>query len=308
MGAIRHLSSGTLKVLEPEHVVGRAASSALCLPRRYVSAQHATIRWTDRWWDLRDLGSRNGTFLDGARLKPGEGYELQPGSRIAFGKIEEEEWEVCDASAPKVMAVPVDGGEPALMEEDLLPLPSSADPCATIYRNPDGAWMLEQTDDLAIPLVNMQTFEVGGRTWRFCATGTGRTTTLAVAQGDGEMRNAALEFLVSADEEHVQIRMTSGGRTTDLGSRNHNYLLLTLARRRLAEAAEGVPDTACGWIHQEDLAHDPSMAPPQLNIDVFRLRKQFSMAGVSDAANVVERRPRTRQLRIGTGHITIAKV
>jgi hypothetical protein len=48
------------------------------------------------------------------------------------------------------------------------------------------------------------------------------------------------------------------------------------------------------------------MAPPQLHIDVFRIRKHFGERGVIDAANIVERRPRTRQLHIGTAHISIA--
>jgi len=117
-----------------------------------------------------------------------------------------------------------------------------------------------------------------------------------------------LSFSVSRDEEHVELQVRCGGRTFDMGARTHNYLLLTLARRRLADAAEGTPETSCGWIYQEDLAHDPSMAPPQLNIDVFRIRKQFAAIGVIDAANIIERRPRTRQLRIGTALITVAEL
>jgi hypothetical protein len=50
------------------------------------------------------------------------------------------------------------------------------------------------------------------------------------------------------------------------------------------------------------------MAPPQLNIDVHRIRKQFAEVGVLDAANIVERRPRTRQLRIGTGRLSIIQL
>jgi hypothetical protein len=53
----------------------------------------------------------------------------------------------------------------------------------------------------------------------------------------------------------------------------------------------------------EDLAHDPRMAPPQLNVDVFRLRRQFADKGVVDAAAIVERRP--GQLRVGTGKVVI---
>jgi len=308
VGSIRSVSSGKTQLLEPEHLIGRAPTSALCLPHRYVSAQHATIRWSGAGWDLRDLGSRNGTFLDGSRLKPGEEYPIRVGAKMAFGKIVEEQWELVDASAPHVMAVPVDGGDPVLLDGDLLALPSNEDPRATIYRSPDGAWVLEQPDDSAIPIINMQTFDVEGRVWRFCCTESTRTTSLAVMQAEPEVRNVQLSFAVSADEEHVQLQMTFAGKTVDMGARNHNYLLLTLARRRLAEAAEGLPETACGWIHHDELAHDPTMAPPQLNIDVFRIRRQFSALGVLDAANIVERRPRTRQLRVGTGLISIVKL
>jgi hypothetical protein len=94
----------------------------------------------------------------------------------------------------------------------------------------------------------------------------------------------------------------------EIASKDRNFLLLTLARRRLVDAAEGVSDAACGWVYQEDLEHDPAMATQQLNVDVFRLRKQFAGLGVTDAANVVERRPRTRQLRIGTGRLAISEI
>ena len=121
------------------------------------------------------------------------------------------------------------------------------------------------------------------------------------------MRHVRLLFTVSRDEEFVTIQLESAGVTRDLGSRGHNYLLLTLARRRLSDAADGLPESLCGWIYQDDLAHDPSMVGPQLNIDVFRIRKQFAAIGVGDAASIIERRPRTRQIRIGTPHINITK-
>jgi pSer/pThr/pTyr-binding forkhead associated (FHA) protein len=308
MGTIRNLSSAKTQLLEPEHLIGRTPTSALGLPHRYISAQHAAIRWNGNRWELRDLGSRNGTFLDGTRLKSGEECPLHVGSKMAFGKLVAEQWELVDESAPQVMAVPVDGGDPALLDGDLLALPSNDDPRVTIYRNPEGAWVLEQPDESIAPITNLQTFEVDGRTWRFCCTESVRTTSLAVAPAELEVRHLQLSFSVSRDEEHVQLHMTCGGSSFDMGARSHNYLLLTLARRRLEDADEGVAETTCGWLYQEDLAHDASMAPPQLNIDVFRIRKQFAALGVVDAANVIERRPRTRQLRIGTGHISIAKL
>jgi hypothetical protein len=307
MASIRETSTGRTRLLEPEHLVGRAPSCALHINERYVSAQHALLRWTGQRWEVKDLGSRNGTFLDGLRLKAAEEHVIRPGTCVAFGKTEQA-WELVDDSAPHPMVVPLDGGDPVLFEGELLALPSSEDPKVTIYRS-DGAWLLEQADESITPITNLQTFEIDGRTWRLsCAEGTTKTTLADRSSFGLEVKHLQLSFSVSADEEHVQLQMSCGGKTVDMGSRAHNYLLLTLARKRLEDATAGQPEAACGWLYQDDFAHDSMMAAPQLNIDVFRIRRQFAAAGVADAANIVERRPRTRQLRIGTRRLSVVRL
>jgi len=307
MATIREVSTGRTRLLEPEHFVGRAASLALHINERYVSAQHALLRWTGQRWELRDLGSRNGTFLNGERIKPAEDYVVRPGFQMAFGKVEKA-WELVDDSAPSVMVVPIDGADPILVEGELLALPSGEDPRVTIYRS-EGSWFLEQADESISPITNLQSFEVAGRVWRFCcAEGTSKTTLADSLSVGLEVRYLQLSFSVSSDEETVHLQMSCGGKTVDMGSRGHNYLLLTLARRRVEDAAGGHPEAACGWIYQDDFPNDPMMAAPQLNIDVFRIRQQFGSVGVVDAANIVERRPRTRQLRIGSGRISIVQL
>jgi hypothetical protein len=308
MGSLRETSTGRIVLLEPEHQIGRAPSCALRLEKRYVSALHAALRWSGSRWELRDHGSRNGTFLHGTRLQPGEQHTVRVGATVSFGKPDEELWELTDESGPTVMAVPVGGGAPVLIDGELLALPSNDDPRATIYRTTEGTWVLEQPDDSTTTITNLQTFEIAGRIWRFCCSESIRTTSIAVGSSDIEVKHLQLAFAVSRDEEHVELQAMSLGKTFALGARTHNYLLLTLARRRLSDAAEGLPETSCGWVYMEDLAHDPSMAAPQLNIDVFRIRKQFASLGVVDAANIVERRPRTRQLRIGTGLISVSQL
>jgi hypothetical protein len=295
-------------LLEPEHVVGRNPACSLHLEERYVSGQHAALRWGGERWELRDLGSRNGTFLDGTRLKPCHEYPLRRGSRIAFGKADRE-WELTDDAAPAVMAVPLDGKSPLLLDGDLLAVPSNDEPLATIY-SLEGRWVLERPDESNTPIANRQIFEVAGCTYRFCcADGIPKTAFTSPSHVLAlEVQHLQLTFSVSKDEEYVHLQISCGGAIFDLGTRGHNYLLLTLARQRLEDATEGLPESTCGWIYQEDLSHDPSMVPPQLNIDVFRIRKQFAAIGVLDPANIIERRPRTRQLRVGSGRIAIVRV
>jgi hypothetical protein len=315
MGAIRETSTGQVRILEPNHVVGRvpAPACALTLNEPYVSSVHAELRWTGEKWDLKDLGSRNGTYLDGRRIEPSVTHKIARGSKIAFGRVEQE-WEVTDDSAPPVMAVPLGGGEPVVLEGDLLALPSSDDPRATIYPTTDGSWVLEAVDEAPVALVHMQTFEAVGRLWRFCCPDMSQATLVPSRASlefgrdlpslqQREVQNLCLVLSVTRDEEYVHLRVSCGDREFDMGARRHNYLLLTLARRRLAEAAEGLPESSCGWIDQDEYAHDPTMMAPHLNVDVFRIRQQFAKVGVIDAARIVERRP--GQLRVGTGRITL---
>ncbi len=55
---------------------------------RSVSARHAELLHASGGWGIRDLGSRNGTFVNGARLVPGEAgaHPLEDGDRITFGE------------------------------------------------------------------------------------------------------------------------------------------------------------------------------------------------------------------------------
>lgn len=308
MATIRNLTTAELSVVEAEHIFGRAPTCAARVNAGYVSAQHASLRWTGGRWILRDLGSRNGTFLNGDRLNMGEERPVKAGMRVSLGKPSEGGWELIDDSSPQVMAVPVEGGEPVLLAGELLAVPSSEDPQVTIYRGSESPWMLERADDATTAITNHQTFTAGARTWRFsCPEGIYQTA-LATSPNDLEVRHLQLSFSVSRDEEHVSLRMTCGGRSFDLGARSHNYLLLTLARRRLEDSAEGHPETSCGWVYQEDLAAGLDAGTSQVNLEVYRLRQQFGGLGVVDAANIVERRPRTRQLRIGTPHLVVVRL
>jgi hypothetical protein len=288
--------------------VGRspAPKCSLTLDVPYVSGVHAALRWSGDGWELKDLGSRNGTYVGGRRLDAGTVQRIARGSRIAFGRAEQE-WTMIDDSAPESMIVPLDGGDP-LVVGDMVALPSSQDPRATLYRAIDGSWILEEVDEPPRSIAHLQTFESAGRLWRFSHASTSRATLAASGDRAGldfRVARLSLLFQVSRDEEHVHIQASFEGRQLDLGVRRHHYLLLTLARRRLADIAERLPDSACGWIDQDELAHDPSMASPQLNGDVFRIRQQFAKLGVADAAAIIERRPRPWQLRIGTQRVSI---
>jgi len=66
--------------------IGRLGPLEVVLDDNSVSRNHAEIRHTDRGWRLRDLGSTNGTRLNGVRLSAGQ-WPLRVRDLIQFGEI-----------------------------------------------------------------------------------------------------------------------------------------------------------------------------------------------------------------------------
>jgi FHA domain len=65
--------------------IGRSEGMEIVIDNVSVSRQQAEIRQDGRHWAVRDLGSSNGTFLNGKRLT--EAQRLRPGDEISFGKF-----------------------------------------------------------------------------------------------------------------------------------------------------------------------------------------------------------------------------
>jgi hypothetical protein len=77
------MSELALPPVPGKYVIGRADGVDLCLDDISVSRRHALIAHLDGGWVITDLGSRNGTWLNGWRL-PGPA-PIGPGDRLDLG-------------------------------------------------------------------------------------------------------------------------------------------------------------------------------------------------------------------------------
>lgn len=300
---LREANGSRTCVLRHDHLVGRSTASDLVLRAAYVSSRHAAIRWTEEGWVLRDLGSQNGTFLNGKLVRPGETQRLQSGHRVAFGSADQE-WLLADISPPRPHVINLDAPDEAPLEGEVIGVPSPQDPRGTVYQGSDGLWVLERPDEPNAVLRSGDTFSLSGQRFRFSCPDLVAPTSTSELPAD--ITQARLFFEVSRDEEYVKLSAELDGRRLDLGSRTHNYLLLVLARQRLQDRGQGLPESSCGWVYQDDLTERLRVAASQINLEVCRLRRQLSDLKIPAAAAIIERRQGTKQLRIGVAAIEIA--
>jgi len=290
-------------VLGADQLIGREPSAGLRLEDDSVSWRHASLRWTGQAWELQDLGSRNGTFLDGQRLATGARTLLRLGCELRFGNTKDT-WVLANLDGPATCVVDVVTGERIAALDDLIALPLQGDPELFISRQADGAWLIEGADR-ARELRELEELTIGSRRYRFepgapvFATSSGQRHQLTPSA-------LRLEFLVTRDEEYVEIVISHDSQKIQLRPRAHSYALLTLARLRLADQADTSLKPEChGWVHQDRLLKMLATTPTLLATDIHRARRQFSDAGVLDAAQIVERRVTTHELRIGVPKLEI---
>jgi len=69
--------------LEDEVIIGRSQESDIFLSDRRVSSRHARVYLKDEHFYLEDLGSTNGTFVNGLPIKVP--YRLEVGDKITIG-------------------------------------------------------------------------------------------------------------------------------------------------------------------------------------------------------------------------------
>lgn len=301
----RRDGSGSFELMA-DTAVGRASSAGLRLAPSHVSLQHASLRWTDRGtWELRDLQSKNGTYVNGQRVAAGNPVRLDLGAEVAFGSLADA-FILEDISPPRAMLVSVgEARDPIVLRDALVALPSLDEPSVSLFRDENGQWSIDSRDRVG-PLADGDVISVGNELWRCCfPTAPDETQMLGAAAGLFALAELELLLGVSRDEEGVELTLQAPGRELRLGQKACHYVLLTLARCRQGRELPASLALDDGWVTVGDLLDLLRITEQRLNVDIFRIRQELKAAGVIDAVGIVERDPQHRRVRLGTDKVRV---
>lgn len=289
MGMLFNEATGEHILLRAEHVFGRNRLRAdTHLPHPEISMTHAVVRWREGRWSIADYG-RNGSFQDGHPLPKGQWTPLELRQLLRFGADARNTLRVVDVSAPVTSLVPADPGlAPTTLEANNL-LPNQESPEVAIYRTDSGLWVSE-SDGQTRTLVDGDTISVAGRAYRLVVNDDIHDTTGPAVSLTS--RTLKLCFRVTDDEEHTSLSLLQWPHALDLGERIHHYCLLTLARRRVADADAGLELAQQGWLRNAELSRLLKIDLQHINVQIFRARHQLMSAlpGLARLADIVERR------------------
>lgn len=79
---------GNFPITHWENVIGRSKTSDITIPLKTVSKTQAILlKWKDDKWMFKDLGSHNGTTVNGVNLVPNKKYLIHFGDEIIMGGV-----------------------------------------------------------------------------------------------------------------------------------------------------------------------------------------------------------------------------
>ncbi|MEM9452586.1 MAG: FHA domain-containing protein [Myxococcota bacterium] len=305
MAIVEHTRSGTQFPLAVRTLIGRSQSCHIRLSSLHASSVHAELVWDGLRWFVHDLGSRNGTQVDGQRLSPERPVALAAGSEVMLGS-EEERFVLLDGSIPSLVAT-ADDGTILSAVDGRLHLPATDPSELRIFERAGGHWQLETTDEHR-PLIHQERLQVGEMGWCIHLPGASKTTE---PHNDTPMRvdAIALGFRVSRNDKYMEIQVMHGTQSVRLKSRAHDMFLLTLARARLADQQRSDLDPAeHGWVDRRELIRSLQADRGLINLWIHRARRDFANIGVIDAIRIIERREVAEQVRLGISSVVVKRL
>ena len=233
-----------------------------------MSASHAAIRYVGSGWRLRDLGSTNGTWLNGAVASSEEDEALERGDLLCFGHPDGEAWELIDDGPPEAFVWSAGRRQQVVAAGDRLEVPGGP----ALVSGVEG-WVVEHDGD-AGPLGNGASVP-GAEGWELWIPAP-LSTRRVPFDLDG------LEVLLELRGEEASLTIVQRGVRLSFGCRRPWTLLYWLADERQGDPSQG------GWVALETLEARVGVGRKLLDMWAKRARDALAAHGVQGAEGIVE--------------------
>lgn len=280
--------------------VGRSFACMIRVNFPSVSGDHACISYESKRWKIRDLRSRNGTFVNGQKVHEAT---LERGDKIAFGSTKIV-FDFIDASPPVALARNLKTNEVIVARDGLLAVPSAEVPLASVFETPHDGWVLETGGDVK-RVSDGDLLDLDQKSYMLHLP-----TILDVtmdSSGDWiSAQDIGLRFRVRRNEEYVDVAVQIRNELHVLAVRAHHYTLLTLARLRLADQANPkLVSHDHGWVTMDDLCRKLATDENKINVEIYRIRQEFLQLPLQNGAAIIERKKGSKMLRIGVHRLRL---
>lgn len=294
--------------LKQSHLFGRLLNVVdTYLQDSAISRIHFLLEYNASDWYLMDYSS-NGTWVNGVRITKGVQTLVNQGDIITVGGKLGAEFQFTDAGAPVDILCRRNNAESPIIQTLQLQatnhLPNQQHCEMSITRANDN-WVLEHKHKQR-SLHDGDWITIEKQNWQVVLTDVPDCT--MKVQDDGiQLSEIQLQLHTSLDEETTSAKMVSHVSEVNLKTRSHHYLLLLLARQRIADASNNIDITECGWVYMEHLIEMLGIPETLINIQIYRARKQLELAlnGDIDGKDLIERR--SGKIRIGLSQFAIYK-
>jgi len=305
LGKIERVGTGESFLLRSHLLFGRSAACDMRINEGRVSGEHARLRWTGSTWEIRDLGSKNGTFVGGQRLNAGDCATLLVGDTIGLGGAGSPApmFVMTNASAPVVSARSARTNEFRFAADGMLTLPDDDYPLVTVVEGREGKWIVEE-GDLVRDAEDGESLILGDETWILDVPGVA-ISTVAVESLVLTLETITLRFSIASKEQDVALTIIGPGKEIHVSPEKQHLLLLELARVR--QLSTSGPSEERGWLDRSELCRTLGIDEQRFNVAVHQLRKQFAALGIQGAANIIERKAGTKWIRLGVEKVEVIR-
>jgi hypothetical protein len=290
--------------------IGRGPENDVVVPEQTVSSNHASVWMESGHVWLKDLGSRNGTFVNDARITGATAVNV--GDSVRLGPDMELRVHGSGASAGPPLAFLVEDTTSGLQfpmrsdrftigggEHDNVPIPETPPQALTIIVYPDGEVYLGDEEGEERPLQVGGSFELGGHTLRLLALSPTYTATVEAEPArypyvlkvtlDGIAGPEAMLYDETSDKSHR------------IDAENRAVLLYVLGKQWLEDRDAGKPRPERGWCSDNDVStgiwgRKGTSDANALHVLTHRLRRELKKAGFDPW--FIEKRRRALRIRI----------